>query len=162
MTSGKSGADSGYGSASGSGSGSGYSKSSKDPYTHQGGGGGIPQPTLPQMDLDDDVLRAKRKADRAGIDVPTKQRGKGVGRAGASSPLDFDDGIYPGRESSSFTLGVIPWPIRPGSFGMTGNEADLVAPPVAASYKNQNQYPPRLDYDQPYSQGSYRSDEFSR
>lgn len=103
MTSGKSGAE------SGTGSGTGYSKSSKDPYTQQGGAG-IPQPTLPQVDLDDtsDVWRAKRKAERAGIDVPTKTSGqRGMGRAGASSPLDFDDGIYPGRESPLYILSFV-------------------------------------------------------
>ena len=66
-----------------------------------GAGGGIPQPTLPQVDLDDDVWRARRKAERAGMEVPTKRAGGGErerGRGGASSPLDFDDGIYPGRE----------------------------------------------------------------
>lgn len=54
--------------------------------------GVIPQPTLPKVDIDeDDLWKAKRKADRAGIDIPSQRR--------APSPLTPDNGLYPGRQS---------------------------------------------------------------
>jgi hypothetical protein len=54
--------------------------------------GQAPQPTLPSVELeDDDMWRAKRKADRAGLDVP---KPKAPQRAASN-----DSSIYPGRKS---------------------------------------------------------------
>jgi len=53
--------------------------------------GQAPQPTLPSVELEeDDMWRAKRKADRAGLDVP---KPKAPVRAASN-----DSSIYPGRK----------------------------------------------------------------
>ena len=53
----------------------------------------MPQPTLPSVDIeDDDLWRAKRKADRAGLEVP---KPKPPQRAASN-----DSSIYPGRKLS--------------------------------------------------------------
>jgi hypothetical protein len=61
--------------------------------------GQAPQPTLPSVELeDDDLWRAKRKADRAGLDVP-----KPKAPIGAASN---DSSIYPGRKSCHISVGL--------------------------------------------------------
>ena len=47
----------------------------------------VPQPTLPNVSLDedDDLLRAKRKADKAGLVLPQEN--------------EYDSGLYPGART---------------------------------------------------------------
>jgi hypothetical protein len=60
--------------------------------------GQAPQPTLPSVELeDDDMWRAKRKADRAGLDVP---KPKALQRAASN-----DSSIYPGRKFCHIRVG---------------------------------------------------------
>jgi len=66
-----------------------------DVYTGQ-----APQPTLPSVELEDDEMwRAKRKAERAGLDVP---KPKAPVRAASN-----DSSIYPGRKSSNISCAMI-------------------------------------------------------
>jgi len=61
--------------------------------------GQAPQPTLPSVELeDDDMWKAKRKAERAGLDVP---KPRAPIRAASN-----DSSIYPGRKLFSTLCGM--------------------------------------------------------
>jgi hypothetical protein len=96
------------------------------------------QPTLPNVGMDDDdlAMRAKSKADRAGMSVPM------------SKNKEFDDsGLYPGARES---------------LGCGGRwDADEAAPPGSYEYDAYNGYPPTVGYDQPYQSG-FQTEDYGR
>ncbi|WVQ98312.1 hypothetical protein IAU59_005435 [Kwoniella sp. CBS 9459] len=101
--------------------------------------GAIPQPTLPQIDLEDDRIseRARIKAERSGLDVPPRPSpGSSVGGSGYGYPPGGDYGVY-GQNSVGYQE----------DYGSSTNLMSHAAspgisyPPVAASQPAQGGYP---------------------